>query len=379
MKKPLRVFTLALLLSLLMHIAFIGSGLLPDATIDLQPEKPLRKIDVKMRALAAEPDAAAPAAPTARLGGIPVKGPKPVKKPRREASVPKAETSAPAREASAPQMASPASAPAAEKPGLAEASAPASASRTHKNASEPVAASAPATEKKAGYVYPPAPLTGFPHKASLQYQGFRNDILVGSGSLEWQRGDGRYRLEENVSALFGKIKIRYLSEGGFTNKQGLKPDSMQAWKNGEAKESARFDYDAGQLIYGDPPNQNTPLKTGALDVFSLAFQLGLKGGELGNAPLQVTTGKKVYEHPIAPSGEADYDFGSAKIRVIVYRVSGRAAEFWLSPDFANLPVRIVFTDNNNNRMDLRAVLINVDGTEQWKLPLQPTRRNKNDH
>jgi hypothetical protein len=66
MKTSLRVFALALLLSVLVHLAMLGSGLLPDAVIELPPDQALRKIDVKMQALALDTPAP-PAVPTARL------------------------------------------------------------------------------------------------------------------------------------------------------------------------------------------------------------------------------------------------------------------------------------------------------------------------
>jgi hypothetical protein len=79
---------------------------------------------------------------------------------------------------------------------------------------------------------------------------------------------------------------------------------------------------------------------------------------------------------MTPSGETDYDTGSGKIRVIVFRAKGEddITEFWLAPDFSNLPVRISRIDKSK-RVELRAVLINVDGTEQWRLPARPMTRN----
>jgi hypothetical protein len=89
----------------------------------------------------------------------------------------------------------------------------------------------------------------------------------------------------------GGRKRRYLSQGQL-GKQGLQPDSLQAWVGQEAKESARFDWSAGMLHFGDQGDKEIALRSGAQDVFSLAFQLGLKGGQLGTAPLQITTGKR---------------------------------------------------------------------------------------
>ncbi|NHR04081.1 DUF3108 domain-containing protein [Chromobacterium haemolyticum] len=383
--KSRRLILLALALSLAIHLGVLGSGLLPEAALELPPDQDLRDISVKMQAL----DADEPAAKTARQGAVAQlrpAAPKPSQtKPKPAAK--KAEASAP-QAASEPVVAqAQPSAPAAEaKP---DASMPSAESKIASSA--PVAdniaandkdeASAPMTEAAAddGYLHPKSRLRGFPRQATLGYQVFYGSAMLGTGTLDWSRGDGGYRLDINASPFIGP-RLRYLSEGRFKSKAGLLPDSLQAWRGGQVKESAHFDYNAGQLRYGDQGDKLLDLKPGAQDVFSLAFQLGLKGGELGPEPIQITTGKKVYEYPMRPSGEADYDTGAGKIRVIVFRAQGDGDinEFWLAPEFSNLPVRIQRIDKDK-RIDLRAVRIDVNGAPQWKLPPQPTRKHKNDY
>ena len=377
-------FALALLLSVLLHLGLLGSGLLPETVIDLPPDQALRKIDIKMQALALdtpEPSAVA----TARLLGPGRAAPHPETKkhkPKREAS----HVVATVHDASdnvadnRPTMPD-ASQPLAEtgKTAAAEASSPVSehlAEKTekHPKGQESSAPTAGNTDKPAGYLYPAAHLHRFPAQAMLAYQTFYNGAMVGTGSLNWQHGSSSYTLEIRFNPIIGGNR-RYLSQGTL-NPHGLQPDSLQAWIGNDAKESARFDWPAGLLYYGDKGDKQIALRQGAQDVFSLAFQLALRGGQLGSAPLQITTGKKVYDYPMTPSGETDYDTGSGKIRVIVFRAKGEddITEFWLAPDFANLPVRISRIDKSK-RVELRAVLINVDGTDQWRQPPQAMRRN----
>ncbi|MCS3804949.1 hypothetical protein HNO92_002314 [Chromobacterium alkanivorans] len=389
--KSRRLILLALALSLALHLGVLGSGLLPDVQLDLPPDQDLRSISVKMQALDADEQPAKPA-PQGAVAQLRPAAPKPAPaKPKPAAK--KTEASAPlaaseAMVAQAPPSKSVASAPAAEA--KADASMPGAESKIA--SSEPAAeqaaandkdeASAPAAVTAAaddGYIHPKGKLRGFPRQATLGYQVFYGSAMLGTGTLDWGRGDGGYRLEINANPFIGP-KLRYLSEGRFKSKAGLLPDSLQAWRGGQAKESAHFDYNAGQLRYGDQGDKLLDLKPGAQDVFSLAFQLGLKGGELGPEPIQITTGKKVYEYPMHPSGEADYDTGAGKIRVIVFRAQGDGDinEFWLAPEFSNLPVRIQRIDKDK-RIDLRAVRIDVNGAPQWKLPPQPTRKHKNDY
>lgn len=386
--KSRRLILLALALSLAIHLGVLGSGLLPEVRLELPPDQDLRDISVKMQAL----DADEPAAKPAQQGAVAQLRPAAPKPAPAKPAAKKAEASAP-QAASEPVVAqalpskNASSAPAAEpKP---DASMPSAENKIASSA--PVAdnmaandkdeASAPTAEAAAddGYLHPKSKLRGFPRQATLGYQVFYGSAMLGTGTLDWSRGDGGYRLDINATPFIGP-KLRYLSEGRFKSKTGLLPDSLQAWRGGQVKESAHFDYNASQLRYGDQGDKLLDLKPGAQDVFSLAFQLGLKGGELGPEPIQITTGKKVYEYPMHPSGEADYDTGAGKIRVIVFRAQGDGDinEFWLAPEFSNLPVRIQRIDKDK-RIDLRAVRIDVNGAPQWKLPPQPTRKHKNDY
>ncbi|MGR2661423.1 DUF3108 domain-containing protein [Chromobacterium haemolyticum] len=386
--KSRRLILLALALSLAIHLGVLGSGLLPEVRLELPPDQDLRDISVKMQAL----DADEPTAKPAQQGAVAQLRPAAPKPAPAKPAAKKAEASAP-QAASEPVVAqalpskNASSAPAAEpKP---DASMPSAENKIASSA--PVAdnmaandkdeASAPTAEAAAddGYLHPKSKLRGFPRQATLGYQVFYGSAMLGTGTLDWSRGDGGYRLDINATPFIGP-KLRYLSEGRFKSKTGLLPDSLQAWRGGQVKESAHFDYNAGQLRYGDQGDKLLDLKPGAQDVFSLAFQLGLKGGELGPEPIQITTGKKVYEYPMHPSGEADYDTGAGKIRVIVFRAQGDGDinEFWLAPEFSNLPVRIQRIDKDK-RIDLRAVRIDVNGAPQWKLPPQPTRKHKNDY
>ena len=386
MKTSLRVFALALLLSVLVHLTMLGSGLLPDAVIELPPDQALRKIDVKMQALALDAPPP-PVVPTARLlplgpaaGSVSHHPAAKRRKPKRDASGVQAKADTVADKAAEhPADLADASQPATESSKRAQASMPeaehpASKPEKHAKAEEASAAAASNNDRPAGYLTPASALHRFPARAKLGYQTFYNGAMVGSGGLDWQQDGHRYTLEIRFNPLVGGNR-RYLSQGQL-GKQGLQPDSLQAWVGQEAKESAHFDWSAGMLHFGDQGDKEIALRSGAQDVFSLAFQLGLKGGQLGTAPLQITTGKKVYEYPMTPSGETDYDTGSGKIRVIVFRAKGEddITEFWLAPDFSNLPVRISRIDKSK-RVELRAVLINVDGTEQWRLPARPMTRN----
>jgi len=341
---------LAILLSVLAHLALLSSGLLPS--LSLQPDTSLQPIHMRLSSMdlaAQKPAQAKPAAPSAH-GGIRISA----LNPRPAAAASAAQdvvASAPAARA----MAQTASAP--------EASAPEAAS----------VASAPAEEEASNIDSPASPgylsakhhSRHFPSRARLSYQVYYGALMAGLATIDWQRDGSHYRLVSQITPILGP-RLRYQSEGRIGN-DGLKPDNYNAWHNNESREHARFDWDNRQLEYGDGTSQQTALIPGAQDIFSLIYQLALKGA--GQPPVQVTTGKKVYLYPLAPIGEADFDTGAGKIRALVFRAQGDGdqTEFWLAPDFANQPIRIIRSDSRM-KLDMRVTDIVIDDENLWRLP-----------
>jgi hypothetical protein len=79
---------------------------------------------------------------------------------------------------------------------------------------------------------------------------------------------------------------------------------------------------------------------------------------------------------LRPEGETDFDTGAGVIRAVVIRVreEGELTEFWLAPDFANIPLRILRADKDK-RIELRANLIELDGDTVWKQPPRQPRQD----
>jgi hypothetical protein len=194
--------------------------------------------------------------------------------------------------------------------------------------------------------------------------------MAGLATINWEHAEGHYRLETKITPIFGP-QLRYQSEGEISQ-AGLKPDSYTAWRNDTPRERAHFDWDNQRLNYGDDGNQSVALQAGAQDILSLIYQLALKGAT--HPPVQITTGKKVYQYPLAPSGEADFDTGSGKIHAMVFRAEGDGdrTEFWLARDFASQPIRIIRTDSKMT-LDMRVTDITINDVAEWHLP-KPTLR-----
>ncbi|MDF0606210.1 DUF3108 domain-containing protein [Neisseriaceae bacterium TC5R-5] len=380
-----RFFLLALVISLLLHLALLGSGLLPQQSLNPPTEAELRPIKVQMQALETSPTPAS----TKRDTVATLLPATTVARKNKRNSPRKVEASA------AQARAKPEASAAQEEPQLAEndqmVEAPkqtggkiktqpssledAETSTANQNSAAELDAVENTIESD-GHIRPTSKLRSMPRQAKLSYQAFYGSILMGSSELNWQQEGNHYQLDTKVNPIIGP-KLRYESTGEFQAASGLLPATFQAWRGSQARESARFDYAENILFYGDKGDKQVALTSGAQDIFSLSFQLALRGGQLGDAPIQITTGKKVYSYPLHPSGESDYDTGSGKIRVIIFRAKGDGDinEFWLAPDFANMPVRIRRIDSDK-QIDFKISRIEINSQQQWKLPPQPTRRKQ---
>lgn len=353
---------LALLASLLLHLLLFGGSLLSfdGAAPD---EAPLRKLTISLQAMAPEQgDASSPVA----LGMVAATG----EGVAADASAPPSQAPRPAKPVKGRTVpAKPVAAPAAAEAQVAQAGSDGRAAEASTPAVAPVAAEP---------VEQPAPKrTRFPDAARLEYALLSSGLPLGRGEMNWQRSGGDYRIVTMVKPLIGPT-LRYEVHGEL-GRNGLQPQRFSASRNDAPREYARFDWAAGVLDYGDKEAKQAPLQPGALDWLSLAFELGLRGEQPGAATRQVTTGKKVYQFALQLAGETDFEAGGDTLRAVVLRARNDKdlIEFWLAPDFANLPIRIMRVDNDK-RFELRATLIEFNGAVVWT-PSPPQRSSKHEN
>ncbi|MDC7710289.1 DUF3108 domain-containing protein [Vogesella indigofera] len=360
---------LALLASLLLHLLLFGGSLLSFDSGAPEDEAPLRKLTISLQAMApAQDDASVPTAVALGMVAATADG------EAGDASAPPAQAPRPAKRAKAkPAPAKPVAAP----PGQSHATAPvasAGGGDSTAEASAPAAVASPGAE----HSEPAAPkLARFPDAARLEYALLSSGLQLGRGEMNWQRSGGDYRIVTTVKPLIGPT-LRYEVHGK-VGRNGLQPQRFSASRNDAPREYARFDWAGGVLDYGDKEAKQAPLQPGALDWLSLAFELGLRGEQPGTATRQVTTGKKVYQFALQLAGETDFEAGGGTLRALVLRARNDKdlIEFWLAPDFANLPIRIMRVDNDK-RFELRATLIEFNGAVVWTPP-PPQRPNKDEN
>ncbi len=353
---------LAFALSLLAHLAMLGSGLVSFDRVEMPDDPKLRKLSAKLQSMQLE-DEPGPALATTLLasaqGGA----------RHADASQPQAE-----RKKSPPQRK-----PKAKTARLA-ASAPLAAAPRHVAsaavAETPASAALAAIPKPAAdTVKPEKPIRRFPATARVQYGLLASGLLLGRAELAWQRDGNRYTLVTDIQPVIGP-KLHYETTGT-VGKQGLKPERFEGTRDGELRERAYFDWSGGVLSFGDRnADKSEPLAPGAQDWLGLGVQLALRGDDMGEVPIQITTGKKVYHMLPKPDGETDFETGDGSMRAVVVRVKqpDEMYEFWLAPDFANIPIRVLRV-NKDTRYEMRANLIELAGKTVWK---QPPRKLNNE-
>ena len=418
------IFALALLVSLLIHFGLITGELVPAllSAFKSQPPPP-KAVNVQLRALSLDDTpppipgrTSIPPPPTAGVTNPPPTGfrlPDRTSMPlgsglrdhggrassgsglhlpdRHSSRTPFGETSSSYQESSQPaQQAANASGSAGKT-----ASEPGKQSRQTAQASSPASeASQPNSEVVTANTRPPGAggkaqgardaqgmivssqnLQGMPKSAKLTY--LEKNFGV-PGSMTWRRDGDHYELTLTVKPAAFIKTIQYRSTGLIDTKNGLRPLEFQEKRGGTLRRHAKFDWGNHVLTYGDKTEQQVELKDGAQDLLSLSWQLALKAGQL-NSETQLTNGGKVYEYPIRMGDGGvtfDGDNGSLRAKVVQTRYDKETVDVWLAPDFANIPIRIIFNKPGEPRLDLQITGIELNGVEEWGRPDQKMKKRE---
>ncbi len=212
----------------------------------------------------------------------------------------------------------------------------------------------------------------FPRDAQLDYEVYYGRFLAGFGQIRWTQPDAHhYQLALTLRPVIGP-RLDYLSHGQ-VGKSGLVPDYFEAKRQEERREYAEFDWAQGVLKYSQG---SEPLQAGAQDILSLAFHIGLRAAAALDTPFQITTGRKVYRYPVHLTGEKTIQIGREWVRVLIASSVNdeERTEFWLAPDYHNLPVRIV-RDTPDMHLEQRLHQLIVAG----EVRLEPLKIERNSH
>ncbi len=187
-----------------------------------------------------------------------------------------------------------------------------------------------------------------------------NRLSVGKVVQSWEVEADAYKLASEAETsgivdLFRPQRMRYISQGRIVP-QGLRPDSflVSRTRRGQNEASqARFDWNAGQLIYGTARDQkHVALPQGAQDLMSLMYQFSLTPPAPGRHRFPITTGSRydVYDIEVAVEESIETPIGTLKALPVkqIAPAGSESVEFWLASEYRYLPVKIRHYDREGN-------------------------------
>ncbi|KPC54061.1 DUF3108 domain-containing protein [Amantichitinum ursilacus] len=329
-------------------------------TIWLQPKQPLK--------LAAAPTPVPTPAPTPK--------PKPRPKPTPTPSPVLAETGTPASSASEVAAVTPTPEPlfTADKASAAAASMMMAAATPIPTvppapapASHPAAASAPDASAVAALANGPLKHKGFPRHAVITYL-YRG--LPIPARMTWEVENGRYSIRL-AAAMFGKS--RALSSEGSISSRGLVPEHYTDMRDGKVQNEAVFDWANNVVNMHDGDKHPTgALKPGDQDLLSAPFQFAQQGSRLKDFTFSLASGRKFYQDvPFEIRGQATLRLGGKPVDAVVLHgtFEDRVFDFWLAPQWSNLPVRMVIVLGKDAPIDVVATEVTIEGNTVLEPPI----------
>ncbi len=329
MQRSARPWGIALTVSLLLHVVFLGG--------------------VDWRLLQGDAERDSPVVLEARLVAVP---PPPV--PQAPPAPPRAVSPKPAAPDLSPPQ--PEQVPPPAEP-VVEAAAPTPPHEAPPpDISPTVAAPVPAASATPAPALPP--LNALPPRIDLRFD-LHYGLASGEQTLVWVNEGGQYTLT-SVAAATGLAGVFYrgrfvqMSRGRVTP-QGLQPEEF--WdQRGEKRSAARFNRDAGLVTLepasGAPRHFAYPDRM--QDVLSLFFQLALVAPPDGAMRFPVFNGKKLRTYAYVVRGEETLDTALGPLRTLrIAQADGEGRfEAWLAIDRHYLPVRVLKSDSDGREMEL---------------------------
>jgi hypothetical protein len=184
--------------------------------------------------------------------------------------------------------------------------------------------------------------------------------FIGRGVQTWEVKNDTYILASDAETgglveLFRPQRLHSISRGRITA-EGLRPDSFLTSRTRRGRTEAlraRFDWEAGNLTYGDAREQKSaPLAPGAQDLMSFIFQFVLLPPAPGRYQLPIATGTRfeVYGFEIRAEESIETPIGTVRALPVrqLPRAGAESTEMWLAAEYRYLPVRIRHYDREGH-------------------------------
>lgn len=202
---------------------------------------------------------------------------------------------------------------------------------------------------------------GLPAQLSLRYRVLYGEdgFNLGRSIYTWQVRDGRYTLSSEaeatgLAALLTSGRIVQHSEGRI-GPAGLQPETYSIQRNPRRKDTARFDWDRGQLRQ-DSQQGDQPLPEATQDMLGFPFHLALTAPTIpAEFSLPVTNGRTLKEYRFRDLGleQVKVAGGLARARHLRGTRPGEGAlDVWLDSRGYRLPVMIRTVDDKGKVMTL---------------------------
>jgi hypothetical protein len=192
--------------------------------------------------------------------------------------------------------------------------------------------------------------------------------------MSWKAENGQYSLKLR-GALFSKSRA-FVSDGE-VGKKGVIPHRFADYRDEKLINEALFNWDDKQVTIKDGGSSKVEeLKAGDQDIFSAAFQLALQGSRMKDFTFTVASGRKIYKDvPFEISGQASLRLGDKQIEAILLRgrFEDRTFDFWLAPQWHNMPVRMTLSLGSEGSFDIWANDIKING----EMVLEPPSSSRN--
>ncbi len=198
--------------------------------------------------------------------------------------------------------------------------------------------------------------------------------------MHWKIEKDQYVLRLQANPV-GK-KIEYLSEGKISAKNGVTPIRFADLSLGPSvpKNSVDFNWATQTAVVG-PPNElkTEPLEAGDQDLLSAALHLALMGSRQASYGMSLFSGKKRYPDVVFElKGEATLTLGTTKVDAVLMRAqwSDRQVDFWLAPEWNNLPVKMSVNLGKDGSFEILAKEVTLDGRKvlEWISPQNQQQR-----
>jgi len=331
--------TLALLLSLLLHLTLLVAPVWVLPTLDDSPD-----------AQTASPLEAHLSPATVRRAAVPATPalPAPVKRRQNFPPRPIAAESLPLEQAAEP------TAPLAPV----AIAAPAATAREAQ----------PAAQEPAIPVSAESPL---PRHGRIRFVITRGDqgFVIGQSLHRWSHDGKTYTLNTvtettGLAAVFRPVQVTQTSVGDI-GEEGLRPREFRTGKNGIAGDAASFDWTPMRLLLTAGNPREVVLKPGAQDMLSMFYQLSATYPALPRDPneVMVATGRKFERYAFEVLREEMLPTRRGELRTLHLRTAAgiEAIDIWSGLDLRGLPVKIRYTDRQGESFDQIAEEIEFEG------------------